>query len=142
MSEEGINYRNLLMALLVVATFSMGVLLVTSSMTDYQIVKPLIVGINPQPSEVKLVTVDFKYDTLTSTYTNASVAVRNEGPANVSVSVTITIEFFDSQSNSIALAQVTTDPIKPRNTLFIVIPITWEAGKTVNDFSSGKVTIS
>lgn len=142
MSEEGSQFRTLFPALCLVLTLSMFVFVVSSAMTDYKLIKPLIMGVQPEPAEVKIVVLDFNsyFDVSTSTYKNVSIALRYTTQTNVTVTATVTVQIFDVYNNNIALGQKPYT-IGPNVTVFDVIPLEWEPGKTVVDFASAKVTV-
>lgn len=139
MSEKS-GFGLLFTLLLVGLTISSFTLLVTSAMTEYAVMKPLITTITPQPSNIKLVSLKFDYDTLTSTYKNVSVAVRNEGPSTTSINVAV--HLYNVSNTIIAQGQTTTPTIKAGTTFHTSLSLSWENDKTVNDFATAKVTLS
>jgi len=106
-----------------------------------ELFKPLLVGIQAVPREVKLEGWDLMggYDVYTMRYENVTVIAHNVGTTEVSARVNV--QLFNVNNTIIASGEKQTN-IYANTTLHINVPLQWTENKTIVDYAGGLVTIS
>jgi len=106
-----------------------------------ELFKPLLVGIQATPVEVKLESWSLigGYDVHTMRYENVTVIIRNTGITDVSASVNI--QLFNVNSTVIASGQNQVN-IYANSTLHVNVPLEWTENKTIVNYAGGLVTVS
>lgn len=118
---------------------------ISDAADDYKVTKelfkPLLVGIQAVPSEVKLEGWDLVggYHVNTMRYENVTVTIRNVGTTEVSARVNV--QLFNVNNTVIASGEKQAN-IYANTTFHVNVPLQWTENKTIVDYAGGLVTVS
>lgn len=130
--------KAILLALLVaIISFSIGI--VIGQETSFTLIKPYVMPITTIAPDLKIESVVFNFDVITSRYLSVDVTVKNY--ASVVKSGTIYVYLLDKTGNTVASSDLVTGSIGSDLTVTKTLTLLWVTENIVENVTSGHITV-
>lgn len=123
---------------LILMVSSMFVYTVSSAMLNYSLIKPYVVGLAVENSQLTVESVQFTYEPASNRYSDCTVQVYNIYTSSLTGTVYVYLQ--DPEGSNIASGQ-SAITVNPGSTNTVNVPLNWIANKTVVDVAGGRIVI-
>lgn len=130
---------NIVFALMLIAVVSSLMFVFVNAVTNYTIVKPVVVELASSPPDLTIEGANFTYDPASNRYTSIQVDVRN--PTSGAITASVSVYLYNSAGTQVSSGSYTGVSIPAATTSTISVTLTWTGTYNVTDFDTGKIVV-